>query len=170
VTENAPVAATENAPAVETENVPVAETENAPAPATANAPAAATALRLLQEIQIAAVNQPKTIMYLQTRTEMSVGRIWMDGRRKIKAAGVIRSNLLKLAAIWIINIKQGNAGQPTREIISREQDRQLHVLHRVGKHNHRVQEAAEAAEAAEEEVVAEEVEEVEAEEADGGKS
>ena len=89
----------------------------------------------------------------------------MDGRRKTNPVGIIQGNLPKLAATWIINIKQGNAGQPTQEIISHEQDRQLHVLHRVDKHNHRVQAVAEA-EVAVEEVAEEGVEEAEVEEAE----
>ena len=94
----------------------------------------------------------------------------MDGRQKTNPVGIIRSNLPKLAATWITNIKQDSAGQPTQEIISHEQDHQIHVLHRADKHNHHGQAVAEAEVVAEEvvEVVVVEVEVVEAEAVEAG--
>ena len=86
----------------------------------------------------------------------------MAGRRKVKMAGVAQIILLNRAEIWIINIKQGSAGQPIQAEAGRKLDSQIHVLHQTAIRNHLVQVVAEA-EAAVEEVV--EVEVVEAEEA-----
>jgi len=152
VTENAPAPATENVPAPVTENVPAPATENAQAPATANVLALATVnvpipvvCKIFRPKDRLVINSHQNaIMCMQTRTETLAGRIWMDGRRKIKMAGVIQSNLLKLAATWIINIKQGSAGQAIQAETSRKRDSQIHVLHRVGNHNHLVQAVAEA--------------------------
>ncbi len=55
----------------------------------------------------------------------------MGGRRKGKMGGAVQIILLNRAEIWIINIKQGSAGQPTQEIINEpehQQDHQLHAL------------------------------------------
>ena len=89
----------------------------------------------------------------------------MDGRRKVKMAGVAQIILLNRAEIWIINIKQDSAGQPIQEIINEaehQQDHQIHVLHQVARR----QGPQDLAEVVVEEEVEEEDEVVEA----GGRS
>ena len=158
-TDNVPALVTENLPAPATANVPAPETDNVPAPATANVPVPVVCRIFRQENRLVIDSHQNAIMYMQTRTGMLAGKIWMDGRRKIKLAGVIQSNLLKLAETWIINIKQDSAGQATQEVISHEQDRHIHVHRRAGLRQGQDQVEG----VVEVEVVAAEAEEVEVE-------
>jgi len=119
--------------------------------------ASGTVLVLLPEILIVADNQEKAIMYLQTRMEMLAGRIWMDGRREIKTAGVIQNNLLNLVETWIINIKQDSAALVTQEKINQTDHRQGLAPAQEADSRNRAQVVAAAEEAAVEEAAVEEV-------------